>query len=67
MSLRLRLTLFFSVFIALILSAAAVSVYILTQRSLTSALEDRAQQALADLTSGTVAVQEGLQKLPSDA
>jgi len=67
MSLRLRLTLFFSVFIALILSAVAVSVYILTERSLTSALEDRAQQALTDLTSGTVPVREGLQKLPSDA
>ncbi|HKI56129.1 MAG TPA: ATP-binding protein [Trueperaceae bacterium] len=67
MSLRLRLTLFFSVFIALILSAAALSVYVLTQRSLTSALEDRARQALTDLTSGTVPVQEGLQKLPSDA
>jgi two-component system, OmpR family, sensor kinase len=67
MSLRLRLTLFFSVFIALILSAVAVSVYLLTQRSLTSALEDRAQQALSDLTSGTVPVREGLQKLPSDA
>jgi len=35
MSLRLRLTLFFSVFIAVILSAVAVSVYILTERSLT--------------------------------
>jgi len=67
MSLRLRLTLFFSVFIAVILSAVAVGVYILTERSLTSALEDRAQQALADLTSGAVTVREGLQKLPSDA
>lgn len=67
MSLRLRLTLFFSVFIAIILSAVAVSVYILTERSLTTALENRAQQALADLTSGTVPVREGLQKLPSDA
>ncbi len=67
MSLRLRLTLFFSAFIAIILSAVAVSVYILTERSLTSALEDRALQALADLTSGAVTVREGLQKLPSDA
>ncbi len=67
MSLRLRLTLFFSLFIAVILSAVAVSVYILTERSLTTTLEDRANQALSDLTRGLVTVPEGLQKLPGDA
>jgi len=67
MTLRLRLTLFFSLFIAVILSAVAVSVYILTERSLNTTLEDRANQALSDLTRGVVPVPEGLQKLPGDA
>lgn len=66
MSLRLRLTLFFSAFVVLILSAVAVSVYVLTESSLTSSLEERAAQALSDLTQGVVPVNEGLQKLPGD-
>lgn len=66
MSLRLRLTLFFSAFIAVILSAVAISVYVLTESSLLASLEDRAAQALSDLTQGVVPVTEGLQKLPGD-
>ncbi|MFN2322510.1 MAG: sensor histidine kinase [Trueperaceae bacterium] len=65
MTLRLRLALFTSAFIAVILSAVAVSVYVLTERSLFSAVEERATQALADLTGGAVAT--GLQRLPGDA
>lgn len=65
MTLRLRLTLFTSVFIALILSAVAMSVYLLTQRSLSEAVEARAIQALGDLSEGAIAT--GLQRLPTDA
>jgi two-component system OmpR family sensor kinase len=65
MSLRLRLTLFFSAFIAVILSAVALSVYALTERSLQESIEDRARQALADITSDAY-VDSGLQKIPGD-
>ncbi|MEX2501412.1 MAG: ATP-binding protein, partial [Trueperaceae bacterium] len=65
MTLRLRLTLFYGAFFVLVLSAVAVSVYLLTERSLTDSLEERARQALTDLSSG--AVLEGLRQLPGDA
>ncbi len=65
MTLRLRLTIFYSAFIAIILSAMAVSVYLLTERSLSSAVEERARQAFADLSDG--AILTGLQRLPGDA
>ncbi len=65
MSLRLRLTLFYSAFFAIVLSAVAVSVYLLTERSLNASLEERAQQAVTDLSAG--AVLEGLRQLPGDA
>ncbi len=65
MTLRLRLTLFYGAFFVLVLSAVAVSVYLLTERSLTASLEERARQALTDLSSG--AVLEGLRQLPGDA
>lgn len=65
MTLRLRLTLFYSVFFALVLSAVAISVYLLTERSLNASLEERAQQAVTDLSAG--AVLEGLRQLPGDA
>ncbi len=65
MSLRLRLTLFYSAFFAIIVSAVAVSVYLLTDSSLNEALEERARQALTDLQRGYVVA--GLQKLPSNA
>lgn len=65
MTLRLRLTLFYGAFFAFVVSAVAVSVFVLTERSLIATLEDRARQALVDLSSG--AVLEGLSKLPGDA
>lgn len=65
MTLRLRLTLFTSAFIALILSAVVVSGYLLTERSLSVGVEERARQALNDLSEGAIAT--GLQRLPSDA
>lgn len=65
MSLRLRLTLFFSAFIAVILSAVALAVYALTERSLQASIEDRGHQALADVTSEAY-IDQGLQKLPGD-
>jgi hypothetical protein len=43
MTLRLRLAIFTSAFIAVILSAVAVSVYLLTERSLSTAVEERAR------------------------
>lgn len=57
----------FGAFIAVILSAVAVSVYVLTERSLSVGITDQAQRALAELTSGTSTIAQGLQKLPSDA
>ncbi len=65
MTLRLRLTLFYGAFFAIVVSAVAVSVYLLTERSLNASLEERARQALDDLSSG--AVLEGLRQLPGDA
>lgn len=65
MTLRLRLTLFYGAFFAIVVTAVAVSVYLLTERSLTASLEERARQALNDLSSG--AVLEGLRQLPGDA
>lgn len=66
MRLRLQLTLVFGAFIAVILSAVAVSVYVLTERSLNVGVTDQAQRALAELTSGTSTIARGVQKLPSD-
>lgn len=65
MSLRLRLTLFFSAFIAVILSAVALSVYALTERSLNEGIQERAVQALVDVQREPY-VNTGLEKLPGD-
>lgn len=65
MRLRLQLTLVFGAFIAIILSAVAVSVYFLTERSLSVGLADQAQRALNEITSG-VPITQALQKLPSN-
>ncbi|MDA0700335.1 MAG: ATP-binding protein [bacterium] len=65
MTLRLRFAIFTSAFIAVILSAVAVSVYLLTERSLAASVEERAGQALVDLSGGAIAT--GLQRLPGDA
>lgn len=66
MRLRLQLTLVFGAFIAIILSAVAVSVYFLTERSLSAGVSDQAQNALAEITSGASTIAEGVQKLPSN-
>src|SRR5690554_5360359 len=65
MSLRLRLTLYFSVFIALILTGVALAVYALTERSLNEAILERAQQAQAELRRGAY-INRGLERLPAD-
>jgi heavy metal sensor kinase len=64
MSLRLRLTLFFSVFIALILSVVAVSVYALTERSLNASISARADESLERLNGGSMP--SVWQQLPAD-
>ncbi len=66
MRLRLQLTLVFGAFIAVILSAVAVSVYVLTERSLSAGVSDRAESALMEITSGASSISEALQKLPSN-
>ena len=65
MSLRLRLTLFFSAFIAVILSAVALSVYALTERSLQTTIEERARQALTEIQRERY-INEGVTKVPGD-
>lgn len=65
MSLRLRLTLFFSAFIAVILTAVALSVYALTERSLNEAIQERADQALSTVLREPY-YNRGLEKLPAD-
>jgi two-component system OmpR family sensor kinase len=65
MSLRLRLTLFFSAFIAVILSAVALSVFALTERSLQASIEDRARQALSEIRSGDY-IGRSVQRLGGD-
>lgn len=64
MSLRLRLTLFYSAFFAIVLSAVAVSVYLLTERSLTESLQDRAEQSLEGIRED---VDTGIAQLPGGA
>lgn len=64
MPLRLRLTLFYSAFFALILVAVAFSVYTLTERSLTATLEQRAFAALEELQGGEL--DESIARLPGD-
>ena len=49
MSLRARLTLIFTVFLALVLGGVAVAVYLFSQRSLIESVDDRAQQAVREL------------------
>lgn len=65
MSLRLRLTLFFSAFIAVILIGVALSVYALTERSLNEATEERAQQAFFEMLREPY-INRGLERLPGD-
>ncbi|MBX3139673.1 MAG: HAMP domain-containing histidine kinase [Trueperaceae bacterium] len=66
MKLRLQLTIVFGAFIAVILSAVAVSVYVLTERSLAVGITDSAERALGELTSGGSSITQAVQKLPSN-
>lgn len=66
MSLRLRLTLFYTLFLAAVLTAVAFSVFSFTERSLVRELEDRARNTLQQLqVEGYNA--ENLRALPSEA
>ena len=64
MSLRLRLTVYFTGFLAVALVVAGSVVYALTQRSLTESIERRADQALEDLRAQ--GYDEGASALPGD-
>lgn len=64
MSLRFRLTLFYTLFLAFVLLLAATAVYVSTRRSLVASLEDRATQALSEIRNS---VEEGVKTLPNDA
>lgn len=65
MSLRLRLTLFYTLFLALVLVAVAAAVYAFTQRSLVTALEDRARETVASVLEDKRLA--SAQALPDDA
>ena len=65
MSLRSRLTFFYSAFFGVILVLVAVVVYVLTERYLTASLEEQGRQALHDLRQGNI--DQGLSRLPGDA
>jgi two-component system OmpR family sensor kinase len=64
MSLRARLTLIFTVFLALVLGGVAVAVYLYSQRSLIESIDDRAQQAIREIGRDMSA---GVPTLPRDA
>ena len=65
MPLRLRLTLFFTLFLAFVLIVVSATVYFLTQRSLVDNLQERAFQAVAQINSSTL--RSGVKTLPRDA
>ena len=65
MPLRLRLTLFFTLFLAFVLIGVSATVYFLTQRSLVGNLEERAFQAVAQINSSGLV--SGVKTLPRDA
>jgi len=65
--LRLQLTLVFGVLIAMILGGVAVSVYLLTERSLAAGLDERAASALSELVEGRAQLGEAVERVPSDA
>lgn len=64
MPLRLRLTFYFTGFLAVALLVAGSVVYALTQRSMTESIERRADQALEDLRAQ--GYKEGASALPGD-
>ncbi len=66
MSLQVRLTLFYTLFLALVLIVVATAVYAFTQRSLILSLEDRAERTLEQFRSRNYADIDA-QSLPRDA
>ncbi len=64
MSLRLRLTLFFSGFIALILAAVTVASFVMTERFLDQALAERAEEVMQRMDGAPYNEIDGL--MPSD-
>jgi two-component system OmpR family sensor kinase len=64
MSLRVRLTLFYSLFLAVVLTGVAVTVYLFSQHSLVESIQDRARQAIREIQRDARA---GVQTLPRDA
>lgn len=64
MSLRLRLTLFFSLFIAVILAVVSVSVFGLTERFLDQSLAERADEAMGRINGALFSEVDSL--LPAD-
>ena len=65
MPLRLRLTLFFTLFLAFVLVTVSATVYFLTQRSLVENLQDRLIQAVSQINSSAF-LNEGVKTLPRD-
>ena len=66
MSLRMQLSLVFSAVIAFILITVAVSVYVLTERSLATALVERSTVTLNDLMRANIGLRDTVRQLPSD-
>ena len=64
MSLKFRLSLFYGLFLVLVLSTVAVVVYKLTERSLLNSLEEQSRQSLNDLAQGDTLT--ALRRLPGD-
>lgn len=68
MSLRLRLTLVYTTFLALVLVVVAAGVYTLTERSLLAQLEGRVDELMASLDATTEdGLKRSLASLPNDA
>lgn len=66
MSLRMQLSLVFSAVIAFILITVAVSVYVLTERSLAAGLVERSTVTLNDLMRANIGLRDTVRQLPSD-
>ncbi len=66
MSLRVRLTLFYTLFLAVVLGLVATAVYIFTQRSLTNSLEENAKEIFERIEALEYA-EQGVKTLPQNA
>ncbi|MCA9835805.1 MAG: HAMP domain-containing histidine kinase [Trueperaceae bacterium] len=66
MSLRVRLTLFYTLFLAIVLGLVATAVYAFTQRSLTRSLEENAREIFERIEALEYA-EQGVKTLPQNA